>query len=254
MDGYMHLLSNNGRPYTTDKKRGVLVMYGLLVGNIYTMRGLIDAVMHEASGIDKLDCIIYTSFPSFRIPDAVLRYSFAHLKKYSDRFASIHFIDLPHLKKTVFHAVCQTLPKSLRSLVKITATNELPLYFGDVKITCDEKKQTPVIPSLEDVIFTFHGQKHGNGGQWGSRQWKSKIFHVSDTHIWYISKHDNRLASPKLPLQECRFIDDPHDNSVLTIETTDAQWNIKSIAESLDCLKFFLEKAALTRKSVEFSM
>jgi hypothetical protein len=251
MDGYIHLLLKDGNPYITAENHGVLVMYGLLLGDIHTMRELVDNTMHEADGIDKLDCIIYTSFPSFRIPDAVLRYCFAHIKKYAGRFASIHFVDLPHFKKAIFYTVCQTLPYTLKSIVKLTTIEELHLYFGDIELTCKKRENAISTQKLENIIFTFNGKKYGNGEQWGSRQWKHKIFYVSDSQFWYISKSDSRLVGPKIPLGECKFIENPHDKSTAIIEIPKTQWKINSNFESLDSLKFFLNLAVSTKKVAE---
>jgi hypothetical protein len=207
MDGSLHMLVENGDLVKTRSGHGVLVMRGLLKGDIHHMRAAVDRALEHARDVEMLECLVFTSHPSFRVPDAVMRYCFSHVKKYAAKFANIYFVDLPFVKRAVFHTACKALPDSLRRLVKVASYVELQSILGnDIldAVPTEDVAATPVpCDENQEVIFQFDGKKYGSGGDWGSTRCKAKTFHISSTHLWYVDKHDSRLISSTMPLDEC---------------------------------------------------
>lgn len=244
MDGTIKILKNNNNIIKTKKGYGIIVMYGLLKGNIHDMRKAIDIVMHQFNYNEKVECIILTSYPSFRIPDAVLRYCFTHTKQYSEKIENIYFVDLPIIKKAVFNTVCKALPESLSRLVKLIPSSSLCDILGDVTIPHDSN----FIPSnscenfYEDDILIFNGKKMGNGGTWGNKKWKNKTFHVSKNYFWYVDKSDSRLVSTYIPLSDCIDFDKDEKNNILTIKTNYKFIKINADIEDLNNFSIFFQK------------
>jgi len=208
MDGTITILSKNTAYVRTMQNHKVLLMYGLLTGDIHSMRSAVDNVMSQVFEGEKLECLVLTWFPSFRIPDSVLRYCFSHIKQYSNKIQTIYFLDLPLVKKTLFKTVCKVLPESLACLVKLTSSSTLDELLG---ISLPQVLPIPVCKNevynhANEECFTFIGKKKGSGGKWGNETWKSKTFHASPTHFWYRDKIDERIESEFIPLADCKVV------------------------------------------------
>lgn len=208
MDGTITLLSKDAAYVRTKQNHKVLLMYGLLTGDIHSMRSVVDNAMSQIFEGEKLECLVLTWFPSFRIPDPVLRYCFSHIKQYSNKIQTIYFLDFPLVKRTLFKTVCRLLPESLACLVKLTSSSSLDELLG---ITLPRVLPVPVCKSkvsnhTNEECFTFIGKKKGSGGKWGNETWKPKTFHASPTHFWYRDKNDKRIEGEFIPLVECKVL------------------------------------------------
>lgn len=244
MDGTIQILKNDDYIIKTKKGYGIIVMYGLLKGNIHDMRKKIDVVMHQVNCNEKVECIILTSYPSFRIPDAVLRYCFTHAKQYSEKIENIYFVDLPIIKKAVFNTICRALPESLSRLIKLIPSSSLCDILGDVTIPhySDLISSGSCENMYEDDILIFDGRKIGNGGTWGNKKWKNKTFHVSKNYFWYVDKSDSRLVSTYISLSDCIVFDKDEKNNILTIKTNDKFIKINADIEVLNNFSIFFQK------------
>lgn len=233
MDGSLHLHRQR------EGGSGVLVLCGLLKGDIRTMRDTVDRVLADAEDLETLECLVLTWFPSFRIPDGVLRYCFAHVKRYANRLGTIHFVDLPVWKHTVFQSVCRTaLPETLRRRVRLSSRGDVATMLGDeilraIEHLTSEDAEASSVREEDDVVphLVFHGKKYGGGGEWGSTRSKSKVFYVSRAHVWYADARDARLVSPKMPLSECQ-VREMHDD-ILLFSCNDRILRITASSEDL---------------------
>lgn len=252
MDGTLELKMVNGAPVLTADGRGILLMYGLITGDIHTMRNRVDTAMQNANGVDELECIVLTKYPSFRVPDSILRYCFGHVKMYAHRFASIHFVDLPRIKMTVFRLACRTLPESLQKLVRITSSDEIYRTFGNIceRSVSDTTTIVPAPPPSINatLLFTFDGKKHGNGGDWGSEYWKAKTFCVSSTHVWYMARRDDRLVSVPMSLKECKLA---VKGDTATLSNATRSWTIRTSPENFQTFQSILDKDVSTKAADE---
>ena len=258
MDGSLALLHDaTGAALVTHSGRGVLVLRGLLCGDIHEMRAQIDAAMARAdgAGIYELEAIVLTRYPSFRVPDAVLRYAFVHAKRYAPRFANIYFVDLDPLKRAVFRAACAALPAELRALVRLTSSAELHLVDPTIGAA---PLHTAVPPPLEvdarprenEVVFAFDGHKRGSGGALSTRRWKRKRFYVTAGRVWYADASDPRLEGEREALAACSLTVDGAQALIRTPQTT---WSIRASPEALSMLRAAIDEAedAFSRTEAE---
>ena len=265
MDGTLTLLrDSHGKIVVlqdppSSPKRGVLVLHGLPMGTIQDMRASIDAVMHEATGTEGLACleaIILTTFPSFRIPDAVLRYAFLHTRRYASLVTAIHFVDLDVARRAVFWVACRALPAELRALVRLTSMRHLrdtvlgpansrfllncvpPPPPSSLPVTPGGAKESPKRMPDAMILLDFYGSKQGSGrGPLASNRWKRKRFILSDSHLWYEDARDARLEGERLPLDACHLEVDGEDASAVTITATNhplVSWKVCGVTP--DCL------------------
>lgn len=241
MDGSITILSKDTTYVRTNKNHKVLLMYGLLTGDIHTMRSEVDKAMSQVFENEKLECLVLTWFPSFRIPDSVLRYCFSHIKQYSNKIQTIYFLDLPFIKKTVFKSVCKLLPESLACLVKLTSSSSVNELLG---ITLPQSlpivKKSSVTNYTDEEYFTFTGKKKGSGGEWGNDAWKLKTFHVSPTYFWYRDKNDKRIESEFIPLVDCKVVN--RSEKELVISTGKKLFIISASSSDLENFCMILNK------------
>ena len=103
----------------------LLLMRGMLRGDVGRMRAQVDAAwraLRARHGEDVVvTCVVATRYPSFRVPDAQLRYVLAHVKAYEAALGDILFVDLPPPMRPAFHAVARALPAELRRRVVAVA-------------------------------------------------------------------------------------------------------------------------------------
>lgn len=259
MDGSLHILAEDGRLLRTSKNRGVLVLFGLLKGDIHSMRSQVDRAMELAVDVETLECLVLTSYPSFRIPDAVIRYCFSHVKTYASRFANIYFVDLPVMKRAVFRTVCKALPASLSRLVKLTSRSDLHCILGDDilnAIPCgfSEVKNCPTTSiDADEIVLTFDGKKYGGGGEWGSTRCKEKTFFVSAAQLWYVDKYDSRLVSNVYPHFKCKLDQFDIQKEMTILRLDDRVVKLRAPARHLSALYAILNVDTLKRRGDECS-
>lgn len=252
MDGSLALLHDAAdEPLVTQSGRGVLVLRGLLRGDIHQMRAQIDAAVACADddGIHELEAIVLTRYPSFRVPDAVLRYAFVHAKRYAPRLANIHFVDLEPLKRGVFRAACLALPAELRDLVRVTDSRDLarvdPALGADPMHTAlppPLETETLALIKSSDVVFAFDGQKRGSGAALSTRRWKHKRFIVAAGRLWYAAASDARLEGERAALAACELVAADGSAEAL-IRTPRATWSIRADPDALRTLRILIERA-----------
>ena len=258
MDGSLALLHDAaGVPLVTHSWRGVLVLRGLLRGDIHEMRAQIDAAMACAddAGIHDMEAIVLTQYPSFRVPDAVLRYAFVHAKRYAPRFANIYFVDLDPLKRAVFRAACAALPAELRSLVRLISSAELQAVDPTIGAAPLHTAVPPPLavdarPREDEVVFAFDGHKRGSGGALSTRRWKRKRFYVTAGRVWYADASAPRLEGEREALAACSLT---ADGAQALIQTPRATWSIRASPEELSMLRAAIEQAeaAFSRTEAE---
>lgn len=256
MDGSLALLHDAaGAALVTHSGRGVLVLRGLLRGDIHEMRAQIDAAMACAddAGVHELEAIVLTRYPSFRVPDAVLRYAFVHAKRYAPRLANIHFVDLEPFKRAVFRAACAALPAELRALVRLIDSAELPAVDPTLGAAPLHTAVPPPLapgPLEDEVLFAFDGHKRGSGGALSTRRWKRKRFFVTAGRLWYADASDARLEGERAPLAAC---DLAVDGASALIRTPRATWSIRADPDALRTLRAAIEQAeaAFSRAAAE---
>jgi len=252
MDGSLALLHDaEGEPLVTQSGRGVLVLRGLLRGDIHQMRAQIDVAVARADdgGIHELEAIVLTRYPSFRVPDAVLRYAFVHVKRYAPRIANIYFVDLDPLKRAVFRAACLALPAELRDLVRLVDSHDLArtdpaLGAGPLHTALPLALVAETLGPIEEhgILFAFDGQKRGSGGALSSRRWKRKRFFVTAGRVWYADASDLRLESERATLAACE-IEVLEDGVSALIRTPRAAWRIRADSNALHTLRTSIERA-----------
>ena len=236
-------------------KRGILVLHGLPMGTIHDMRASIDAVMHEATvteGLVSLEAIVLTTFPSFRVPDAVLRYAFVHTRRYASLFTTIHFVDLDVAKRAVFWVACRALPVELRTLVRLTTTRQLEDRLGATTAHRLEtsSSSSPAKPHTPTILLDFCASKQGSGkGPLSSSRWKRKRILLSHTHLWYVDVRDPRLESLRLPLDLCRVEEEEEDtaadrSTIVLHAPPHASWTLCVTPGDLKTLRAVLEGAS----------
>lgn len=257
-DGHVGLVRDeDGAVFVNSRGRGVALMCGLLCGTIHDMRAAVDALLEDAEceGVHECDALVLTRYPSFRVPNAVLRYCFAYLRHHASMFAAIHFVDLDPVKRAAFRTACLALPHELRSLVRVTKSDEVRSLAGvDARLLATNEARLAALcharpPDPVEPATFFDGHKRGSGGPGGSLRWKPKRFYSSADRLWYADPRDARLEGVREALVACHM--EATGPGEALIRTPRATWHIRAHEDSLRTLSAKLARAAAACEAEE---